>query len=163
MSIRRAATALGALSLGLVALTACDKPTAMATVTVGGRTVQAEASDTCYDGGKKLEQKVFVTCLQETPTHHITVPVGDKVRIGVDPNIAKKGWLIAAGTTLVTPEPLKDKTYWSVDSTTLFNTQDQTTGGTTTLKQVTLNVVESSDTSGEDSYRVIQVNLIRGQ
>lgn len=163
MSIRRAASTLGALSLGLVALTACDKPTAMATVTVGGKTVQAEASDTCYDGGKKLSQSVFIACLQKTPTHHITVPVGDQVRIGVDPSIADKGWLVVVNTTLLTPEALKDKTYWSVDSTQLFNTQDQTTGGTSTAKEVTLNIVESSDTTGQDSYRVIQVNLIRGK
>src|SRR4051794_26300088 len=112
MSIRRAATTLGALSLGLVVLTACDKPTAMATVTVGGKTVQAEAGDTCYRGGKKLDQSVFLACLQGTPKHHITVPVGDKVRIGVDPSIAKKGWLVVVNTSLVTPEVLKDKTYW---------------------------------------------------
>ncbi|WP_333770340.1 hypothetical protein [Streptomyces sp. IBSBF 2435] len=163
MSIRRAATTIGALSLGLVVLTACDKPTAMATVTVGGKTVQAEAADKCFDDGKKLAQEVFLACLQVTPKHHITVAVGDQVRIGVDPSIAKKGWLIAQGTTLVTPEPLKNKTYWSVDSEQLFNSQDQQTGGTTTAKQVTLNIVESADTSGESSYRVIQFNLIRGQ
>jgi hypothetical protein len=163
MSIRRAATTIGALSLGLVVLTACDKPTAMATVTVGGKSVQSEAADKCFKHGKKLAQAVFLACLQTTPAHHITVPVGDKVRIGVDPSIAKKGWLIAQGTTLVTPEPLKDKTYWSVDSEQLFNSQDQTTGGTTTAKQVTLNIVESADTSGQSSFRVIQFNLIRGQ
>lgn len=163
MSIRRAATTIGALSLGLVVLTACDKPTAMATVTVGSKSVQAEASDKCFKDGQKLPQVAFLACLQGVPTHHITVPVGDQVRIGVDPSIAKKGWLIAAGTTLVTPEPLKDKTYWSVDSEQLFNSQDQQTGGTTTAKQVTLNIVESADTSGEASYRVIQFNLIRGQ
>ncbi|WP_327290642.1 hypothetical protein [Streptomyces sp. NBC_01198] len=163
MSIRRAATTIGALSLGLVALTACDKPTAMATVTVGSKSVQAEAADKCYDGGKKLPQAIFLACLQTTPVHHITVPVGDQVRIGVDPSIAKKGWLIAQGTTLVTPEPLKDKTYWSVDSEQLFNSQDQQTGGTTTAKKVTLNIVESADTSGEASFRVIQFTLVRGK
>jgi hypothetical protein len=163
MSFRRAASALGALSLGLVVLTACDKPTAMATVTVGGKTVQAEASDTCFNHGKKLSQSVFIACLQKTPTHHITVPVGDQVRIGVDPSIADKGWLVVAGTLLVTSEPLKDKTYWSVDSDQLFNVQDPTTGGAKTLKEVTLNVVESADTTGQESYRVIQVNLVRGQ
>lgn len=163
MSIRRAATTIGALSLGLVVLTACDKPTAMATVTVGSKSVQAEAADKCYAGGKKLAQEIFLACLQTPPKHHITVAVGDQVRIGVDPSIAKKGWLIAQGTTLVTPEPLKDKTYWSVDSEQLFNSQDQQSGGTTTAKQVTLNIVESGDTSGQDSFRVIQFNLVRGQ
>jgi len=45
MSIRRAATTIGAIGLGLVALTACDKPTPMATVTVGTKSVTAETFD----------------------------------------------------------------------------------------------------------------------
>jgi hypothetical protein len=162
MSIRRAATAIGAISLGLIALTACDKPSKMATITVGSKTVQAEASDKC-DVGKKLPQEIFVACLQAKPTHHITVPVGDKVRIGVDPAIADKGWLVVQGTTLVTDELLKDKTYWSVDSATLFNVQDPQTGQSQPQKSVTLNIVESGDTSGSDTFRVISFTLLRGE
>jgi hypothetical protein len=164
MSIRRAATAFGAISLGLITLSACDKPTPAATVTVGSKSVQAEATAACREsGGKKLTENVFVTCLQNTPKHHITVPVGDQVRIGVDPSIGKKGWLIAANTTLVTNEVLKDKTYWSLDSAQLFQQSDPQTGSTTVAKSVTLNIVESSDTTGQESYRVIQVKLIRGK
>jgi hypothetical protein len=163
MSIRRAAATLGAISLGLVALTACHKPTAQATVTVGTRTVTAEASDKCYAQGKKLPQQIFVACLQAKPTHSITVNVGDKVRIGVDPSIGKRGWLVVRNTSLVTNELLKDKTYLSVDSAQLFNVQDQQTGQTTVQKSVTLNIVESGDTTGANSYRVIQFTLIRGK
>jgi hypothetical protein len=163
MSIRRAAATLGAISLGLVALTACDKPTAQATVTVGTRTVTAEAGDKCYAGGKKLPQEIFVQCLQAKPTHHITVNVGDKVRIGVDPAIGKKGWLVVRDTSLVTQELIKNETYWTVDGDQLFTQQDPQTGQSTILKSVTLNVVESGDTSGADSYRVIQFTLTRGK
>ncbi|MEC3994757.1 hypothetical protein VSR01_14975 [Actinacidiphila sp. DG2A-62] len=163
MSIRRAATTIGAISLGLVALTACDKPTAQATVTVGTRTVTAEAADKCYADGKKLPQQIFVACLQAKPTHHITVGVGDKVRIGVDPSIGKKGWLVVRNTSLVTSEVLKDKTYWTVDGDQLFSEQDPQTGQTSVEKSVTLNIVESSDTSGQESYRVIQFTLTRGK
>jgi hypothetical protein len=163
MSIRRAATTIGALSLGLVALTACDKPTAQATVTVGTRTVTAEAADKCYANGKKLPQEIFVACLQAKPKHHITVGVGDKVRIGVDPSIGKKGWLVVAGTSLVSEEVLKDKTYLSLDSEKLFSQQDPQSGQTSIAKSVTLNIVESSDTTGRDSYRVIQFTLNRGK
>lgn len=163
MSIRRAAATLGAISLGLVALTACDKPTAQATVTVGTRSVQAEAGDKCYAGGKKLPQEIFVACLQAKPTHHITVNVGDKVRIGVDPAIAKKGWLVVRDTSLVTQELIKNETYWTVDGDTLFTEQDPQTGQSQILKTVTLNIVESGDTSGSDSYRVIQFTLNRGK
>ncbi len=163
MSIRRAATTIGAISLGLVALTACDKPTAQATVTVGTKTVTAEAGDKCYADGKKLPQQIFVACLQAKPTHHITVNVGDKVRIGVDPSIGKKGWLVVRNTSLVTNEVLKDKTYWTVDGDQLFTEQDPQTGQTSVEKSVTLNIVESGDTSGQESYRVIQFTLTRGK
>jgi hypothetical protein len=163
MSIRRAATAIGAISLGLIALTACDKPTAQATVTVGSKSVAAEASDKCYAGGKKLPQEIFVACLQAKPTHHMTVPVGDKVHIGVDPGISDKGWLIVAGTTLTTSELLKGKTYWSVDSASLFTTQDPQTGQAETLKSVNLSIVESSDTTGGNVFRVISFTLLRGK
>jgi hypothetical protein len=163
MSNRRTATALGAIALGLITLTACDKPTAQATVTVGSKSVQAEASSKCFADNKVLPQSIFVACLQSTPTHHITVPVGDMVRIGVDPTIGDKGWLIASNTALVTNEVLKNKTYWQIDSSTLFQQTDQSSGQTTIAKSVTLNVVESSDTSGAKSYRVIQFKLIRGK
>ncbi|WP_328914011.1 MULTISPECIES: hypothetical protein [unclassified Streptomyces] len=162
MSIRRAATAIGAVSLGLIALTACEKPTALATVTVGSNTVTAEASSKCYAKGAKLPEQIFVACLQAKPTHHITVPVGDQVRIGVDPSIGDKGWLIVQNTSLATPELLKDKTYWTLDSATLFTVQDPQTGQSQQAKSVTLNIVESTDTSGQNSYRVIQFTLVRG-
>ncbi|MEV6011902.1 hypothetical protein AB0M29_34430 [Streptomyces sp. NPDC051976] len=163
MSIRRAATTLGALSLGLVALTACDKPTPLATVTVGTRSVTAEAVNKCYDNGKKLPDVAFQACLAAAPKeHHITVGLGDKVRIGVDPKLAKKGWLIANGSQLVTPELLKDTTYWTLDSGALFNQQDPQTGGTNTVKDVTLNIVESGDLTGRDTYGIWKIKLIRG-
>jgi hypothetical protein len=163
MSIRRAATALGALSLGLVALTACDKPTPMATVTVGTRSVTAEAVDKCYANGKLLPQKIFEACLTAAPKHHITVGPGDKVRIGVDPKLAKKGWLIANGTQLVTQELLKDKTYWTLDSSALFIRQDPQTGQSSAVKQVTLNIVQSGDLTGQKTYGIWKIKLVRGK
>lgn len=163
MSIRRAATAIGAISLGLIALTACDKPTALATVTVGSKSVHAEASSKCYADGKKLPQEIFVACLQAKPTHHITVPVGDQVRIGVDPGIGDKGWLLVRDTSLVTPELLKNKTYWQADGDSLFTVQDPQTGQSSIKKSVTLNVVESTDTSGGNVFRVISFTLLRGK
>jgi hypothetical protein len=161
MSIRRAATALGAISLGLIALTACDKPTAQATVAVGSKSVTAEATSKCYAKGVKLPQEIFAACLQAKPKHHITVPVGDKVHIGVDPSIAKKGWLIVQNTSLANDEVLKDKTYFTVDSAQLFHVQDPQTGQSSPVKTVTLNIVESDDTSGSNVYRVISFELKR--
>ncbi|WP_225845427.1 hypothetical protein [Streptomyces sp. HPF1205] len=164
MSIRRAVTAIGALSLGLVALTACDKPTPLATVTVGTKSVTAEAATAgvkCYENGKKLQRTIFQACLAAAPKHHMTVGIGDRVRIGVDPKIAKKGWLIAADNQLNPPEVLKDKTYWSLDSTSLFEEQDPQTGQTVHLKEVILNIVESSDTSGDNTYGVWKIKLVK--
>ncbi len=163
MNNRRTATVFGALALGLLTLTACDKPTAQATVTVGTKSVQAEAEHGCYAKGTALPQKIFLACLQGTPTHHITVPVGDKVRIGVDPSIGDKGWLIAANTALVTNEVLKDKTYWEIDSASLFQQTDPQTGQPSVTKTVTLNIVEATDTTGQGSTRVIQFKLTRGE
>jgi hypothetical protein len=161
MSIRRAAATIGAMSVGLIALTACDKPTAEATVTVGGNSVQAEAASKCYANGTKLPQDIFIACLQTKPTHHITVPLGDKVRIGVDPSIGDKGWLVVQGTTLVSPELIKNETYMSFDSAALFSQQDSSTGATTQATSVTLSIVESGDTTGSKTYRVIQFTLNR--
>ncbi|MCL2553149.1 MAG: hypothetical protein FWE15_07475 [Actinomycetia bacterium] len=163
MSIRRAATTVGAISLGLVALTACDKPTPLATVTVGTRSVTAEAVDKCYANGKKLPTTIFQACLAAPPKHHITVGLGDTVRVGVEPKLAKKGWLLASGTQLLTPEPLKNKTYWTLDSTTLFTQQDPSTGQTTQVDSVTLNIVQSSDTTGAETYGVWKIKLIKAK
>jgi hypothetical protein len=162
MSIRRVVTAIGAFSLGLVALTACDKPTPLATVTVGTRSVTAEAVSKCYAHGRKLPTTIFQACLAAAPKHQLTVGLGDKVRVGVDPKLAKKGWLVAgAGNTLKTPEPLKDKTYWTLDSTSLFEEQDPQTGQSVPLKEITLNIVETNDTSGADTYGVWKIKLVK--
>ena len=49
---RRIGVALGAVSAGLLVLSACDKPTPLATVTVGDNSVHTEAS--CYNDGNAL-------------------------------------------------------------------------------------------------------------
>lgn len=161
MSIRRAATTIGAISLGLVALTACDKPTAQATVTVGSKSVQAEAADKCYANGKKLPTEIWQACMTAKPTHHITVPLGDEVHIGVDPSIADKGWLVVRNGALDTNELLKDKTYWSEDSDAVFTVQNPQTGQASIAKSVTLSILEATDTNGENVYQVIQFTLKR--
>ncbi|MGW3242050.1 hypothetical protein [Streptomyces sp. NPDC001070] len=144
MSIRRRAAALGAVSLGLIALSACEKPTPLATVTVGDKTVTTEATSKCYVKGKKLTEQVFLACLQTKPKKTVTVRAGDKVRIGVDPEIAEKGWVVATGTSGKSGL-LKDTTYRSFDAETLLS--DSQTG--TAASEVTLNIIE---TSGAQDY-----------
>ncbi|MFJ4849454.1 MULTISPECIES: hypothetical protein [unclassified Streptomyces] len=141
MSIRRRAAALGAVSLGLIALSACEKPTPLVTVTVGGDTVTTEAADNCYADGDKLTEKAFLACLDGTPKKTLTVHTGDKVRIGVDPSISDKGWVVATGTSGKSGL-LKGVTYRSIDAETLFS--DSQTGQT--ADEVTLNVIETAGT-----------------
>ncbi len=93
MTIRRCATALGAVAVGLLALSACSKPTPLATVTVGETSVGSQAD--CYNAGKALPEETFGKCLKSAPSHTVKVPAGGAVHVGVEPAIADKGWVVA--------------------------------------------------------------------
>ncbi|GCD35533.1 lipoprotein [Streptomyces chrestomyceticus JCM 4735] len=106
---RRAAAALGAVSLGLVTLSACEKPTPLATVTAGKDTVTAEAA--CYDDGKvlgdlaasdKKAQAEFTKCLTTEPKKTLTVHPGEKLRLGVEPDVAEDGWIALSNNSPIT-------------------------------------------------------------
>jgi hypothetical protein len=88
----RTASALGAVCLGLLALSACQKPTPLATVTVNGDSVHAEAS--CYGDGDPLPDDELKKCLNHKPGASIEVAQGDRVRVGVEPDVAKHGWVL---------------------------------------------------------------------
>jgi hypothetical protein len=154
MSIRRRAAAIGAVSLGLFALAACDKPTPLATVTVGDTSVHTEAAKGCYNDGGKISQTTFVACLQDKATQKITVPAGEEVRVGVDPAIAENGWILAVGTTRKTD--LLKSTYRTFSGDQFFT--DATTGQST--DSVTLNVIETG--SKQDFLGVRQIKLVKG-
>ncbi|CAM5441119.1 hypothetical protein [Streptomyces abikoensis] len=113
---RRAAAAVGAVAFGLVALSACDKPTPLATVTVGSTTVTTEAA--CFDEGKKLDQNALNKCMADKSVKTVKVQPGDKVRVGVDPKMADKGWLVAVNAQQQTNQ-LK-QTYTSLNGEQLF-------------------------------------------
>jgi hypothetical protein len=154
MSTRRRAAALGAVSLGLFALAACDKPTPLATVTVGNTSVHTEAASGCYNDGGKISQKQFVSCLQGKATQQITVPAGEEVRIGIDPAIADKGWILAVGPSA--KSELLKSTYRSFNGEQFFT--DAQTGQTT--NSVTLNVIET--TGKQDYLGTWQIKLVKG-
>ncbi|GHJ27462.1 MULTISPECIES: hypothetical protein [Streptomyces] len=137
---RRAVTAACAVSLGLVVLSACDKPTPLATVTVGSNSVTAEANKGCYGDGKDLSSKKFKACLTAEPEKTVKVAAGEKVRIGVDPEIADSGWGLIANNPVMA-EASKE-TYRSFDSDTLFAKQNPQTGQTTLQKKVTITIAE---------------------
>ncbi|MZD06809.1 DUF2771 domain-containing protein [Streptomyces sp. SID5785] len=127
---RRTVAAVGAVGAGLLVLSACDKPTPLATVTVGRASVNTEAS--CYDDGNALKLSSLQECLKKTKdAEKIKVDPDETVRFGVDPDIADKGW-----TILMNGQPLTDsskKTYRTVPGSVFFNQQYGATGSSTTV------------------------------
>ncbi|WP_063741747.1 hypothetical protein [Streptomyces zinciresistens] len=124
---RRALAAAGTVSAGLLVLSACDKPTPMATITVGTSSVNSEA--TCGGEGNALKPAELAQCLKNTDIKSISVDPDETVRFGVDPDIADKGW-----TILMNGQPLTDastKTYRTVPGSVFFNAQYGASGNST--------------------------------
>ncbi|MBC9727188.1 DUF2771 domain-containing protein [Streptomyces sp. TRM68367] len=146
MRRRRAVAAAGAVSAGLLVLSACDKPTPMATVTVGRDSVHTEA--TCGGEGKTLSSAQLTECLKDKDIKTISVDPDDTVRFGVDPEIADKGW-----TIMLNGQPLSDpsnKTYRSVGGYVFFNSQYGAQGNSTLVS-----IREGKqDTTGLWSFRL---------
>ncbi|MEU9982417.1 DUF2771 domain-containing protein [Streptomyces sp. NPDC050856] len=133
---RRAGVALGAVSAGLLVLSACDKPTPLATVTVGSDSVNSEAS--CYNEGGAIKESLIQGCLNKKTGKTITVSMDDKIRFGVDPEIAEHGWTLFIGGQQAEQEPYK-KTYRTVPASAFFSAQ---TGETSSTAQIS--IVETS-------------------
>jgi hypothetical protein len=126
---RRAAAALGAVSAGLLVLSACDKPTPLATLTVGDNSVSSETD--CYSEDKSLPNAELEKCLKDKDIKSIDVDPDATVRIGVDPEVADKGW-----TILMNGQPLTDsskKTYRTIPGSVFFNAQYGAQGDTTVV------------------------------
>ncbi|WP_030382288.1 MULTISPECIES: hypothetical protein [unclassified Streptomyces] len=125
---RRAVAAAGAVSAGLLLLSACDKPTPRATITVGKDSVSSEAS--CYnDDDKALSTSELQSCIKDKDIESIKVDPDATVRFGVDPDIADKGW-----TILMNGQPLVDsstKTYRTIPGSVFFNAQYGASGDST--------------------------------
>ncbi|MFE5731652.1 MULTISPECIES: DUF2771 domain-containing protein [unclassified Streptomyces] len=132
-SRRRTAVALGAVSAGLLVLSACDKPTPVATLTVGTDSVHAEAS--CYNGGDAIKESEVQGCLNKKAEKSLTVASDDKIRFGVDPEIADNGWTIFLGGQQAEAEPYK-KTYRTIPASAFFTSSQ--TGETVNDTQVTI-------------------------
>ncbi|MGW3915025.1 DUF2771 domain-containing protein [Streptomyces sp. NPDC005070] len=124
---RRAVTTVGAVSAGLLALSACDKPTPIATVTVGTKSVSSEAD--CYNDGDALKADL-TGCLRSKDIKSITVDPDETVRFGVDPKIADKGWTILMNGQQLLPETT-NKTYLTIPGSVFFNQQYGATGSST--------------------------------
>ncbi|MYY02599.1 MULTISPECIES: hypothetical protein [unclassified Streptomyces] len=139
---RRIGVALGAVSAGLLVLSACDKPTPLATVTVGDNSVSAEAA--CYNDGKALKESEYKSCLNKKAEKTVKVSMDDKVRFGVDPDIADNGWTIFVNGQQAEQEPNK-KTYRSIPGSAFFSSQ---TGETTDKTQISIVETKGKDLLG---------------
>ncbi|MFJ9560071.1 DUF2771 domain-containing protein [Streptomyces fuscichromogenes] len=124
---RRVVAAAGAVSAGLLVLSACDKPTPIATITVGTHSVNSEAS--CYNDGKALDTASLTKCLKDTGIKSIKVDPDDTVRFGVDPKIADNGWTILMNGQALTES--STKTYRTIPGSVFFNAQYGASGNST--------------------------------
>ncbi|WP_019357476.1 MULTISPECIES: hypothetical protein [Streptomyces] len=139
----RTAAALGAASLGLLALSGCEQPRPMATATVGGDSVSTEAS--CYNDGKTIPKDELRKCLSKAPSKTISVDAAEKVRIGVPPETADAGWQIFADGDPMLSETLK-KTYYSFVGEVFFQSRSQQPGEKPSgpKKSINLTLVQTS-------------------
>ncbi|MFG2128892.1 DUF2771 domain-containing protein [Streptomyces sp. NPDC048751] len=125
---RRAVAAAGAVSAGLLVLSACDKPTPMSTITVGRSSVSEEA--TCGGEGDALKAADLAACLKDTgDVKSISVDPDETVRIGVDPDVADKRWTILMNGQQLTED--SDKTYRTIPGSVFFNAQYGAQGNST--------------------------------
>ncbi|GAA3981021.1 hypothetical protein OG252_28225 [Streptomyces sp. NBC_01352] len=144
---RRAVAAAGAVSAGLLVLSACDKPTPRATVTVGQSSVSTEAE--CYDDGKDLGREEAAKCAREKASETIDVPQSETLRIGVDPEVAETGWALWINGEQVTN--VYKKTYYSFQGVDLFADQQ----GQAAPKELNISIVEQdkTDTTASKVYK----------
>ncbi|MDI5965188.1 hypothetical protein POF50_009645 [Streptomyces sp. SL13] len=151
MTIRRSAAAVGAVALGLFALSACTKPTPLATVTVGEKSVHSQAA--CYNDGKALAKADLQKCLTADGGQELTIGAAENLHIGVEPAIANKGWFLVVNQQ---ETPVIKDTYRTFNGSSLF--QDSQTGQTST-KPAVVNVVETADGTQNTVVGVWQFKL----
>ncbi|MGW0927138.1 DUF2771 domain-containing protein [Streptomyces sp. NPDC002644] len=148
---RRAVAAVGAVSAGLLVLTACgDKPSPVATVTVGSDSVHSEAS--CFDHGKEIKQEELTTCLQDKDVRTLRVDQDETVRFGVDPEIAESRWVI-----LMNGRPLVEdsgRTYRTIPASVFFSSQYGAQGNATTVAIQSLDPDDKAKTTGLWTFRL---------
>ncbi|MFF4186986.1 DUF2771 domain-containing protein [Streptomyces sp. NPDC001691] len=122
---RRAGVALAAASAGLLVLSACDKPTPLATVTVGTNSVNTEAS--CRgDDGKPLAEDKLTSCLSGVKdAKSIDYAPGATLRLGVDPKVVEDGskWIALLDGSPITEASAQ--TYRSFPGADVFSTGGQ--------------------------------------
>ncbi|MDF6044048.1 DUF2771 domain-containing protein [Streptomyces sp. JH14] len=149
---RRIGVALGAVSAGLLVLSACDKPTPLATVTVGDTSVSTEA--TCYNDGDAIKASEVQACLNKKAEKSVKVAMDDKVRFGVDPEIADHGWTLFINGQQAEQEPYK-RTYRSIPGSAFFSSQ---TGETADKAQISIVETDGKKLTGIWHFELKKTN-----
>lgn len=135
LSHRRPALALATASVALFALTACEKPTPLVTVTSGGST--AEGESTCWAAqGQALPD----ACQNPPSIGTIKVKPGATVGISVDPKLADAGWRLAIDGQALVSQPIHDDYY-------AFDVPGQGLGRSDAALQIVVSGQGGSDTS----------------
>ncbi|MFJ6935292.1 DUF2771 domain-containing protein [Streptomyces sp. NPDC101132] len=123
---RRSVAALAAVSAGLLVLSACDKPTPLATVTVGSSSVSSEAKCTKAKDAQELTTEKVQECLSSIKSGKtIEYGRGDTLRLGVEPEVVEGGkqWqAVLDGQPITEPS---DNTYRSFPGADVFATGGQ--------------------------------------
>ncbi|OEV04889.1 hypothetical protein [Streptomyces oceani] len=147
----RTATAIGTVTLGMLALAACEKPTPLMTVTVGSDTVTAEAA--CYEDGAVLDDAKANACSKKDDAEQtITVDKDEKIRIGVEPDMAEDGWLLLVNNQPVLSEP-SDETYLTFPGEAFFQKQGPT-GTPVPTESAKITVVQTADKKVKGVWQV---------
>ncbi|WP_330458475.1 DUF2771 domain-containing protein [Streptomyces sp. NBC_00820] len=145
---RRAVAVAGAVSAGLLVLSACDKPTPVATVTVGDSSVSSEAI--CYNDGNGLNADSLKECAKKAgDVKSIKLGQDETVRIGVDPKIADDGWIILVNGRQFSD--LSKQTFRTMPSGAFFSEQYGTQGNTNTI---TIQMGDKAPAKGLWSFKV---------
>lgn len=120
----RTALAVGAVSLGLAALTACERPSPNAHFTLGSATKSMETASDCFDHGDGLGVKQALSCLTDTENvRSFATEAGETFRVGVDPDVAESGWLVFANGTPLAIEP-NGTTYRTFSTDELYSVSE---------------------------------------
>ncbi|MFG2294021.1 DUF2771 domain-containing protein [Streptomyces sp. NPDC048603] len=154
---RRSVAALGAVSAGLLVLSACDKPTPLATVTVGTSSVSTEAPSGCKaEKGKDLALERVQECLTDPKgAKDIEYGHGDTLRLGVEPEVVEDGkrWqVVLDGQPVVDPT---SNTYRSFPNVDIFATGNQ--GGSPASRR--LGIVQLAEDGKPLAVWSYQLNL----
>ncbi|UGY92073.1 DUF2771 domain-containing protein [Streptomyces gobiensis] len=148
----RTAIAVGAVTLGLVALSACQKPTPVATLTAGSDSAHTEAA--CYKGGERLGKKDFASCVEKfraDEVREIKVSEGDNIGFGVEPAISENGWQV-----FVNGQPALGtfkSTYRTFEADYIFSIAARAAQSQALPKSANVSIVEAKEsTTSDDEY-----------